>query len=449
MKVRAQFPDKLRPLFWPKRYKVARGGRSGGKSWGFARALLLMGIEKPLRILCAREVQKSIEDSVYKLLKDQIAKLELGSVYDVQSKKILGPGGTEFLFTGLLEHTVTTIKSFEAVDICWVEEGQAVSKRSWNILIPTIRKSGSEIWVSYNPDLETDDTHQRFTIYPPDDCINIEINWRDNPWHNDVMEQERRHCKKTDPDNYPNIWEGKCRPAVEGAIYFKQIQQVEDQRRIQNLPYDPMLKVHLVFDLGWNDSLACGLVQKNISEIRIIEYMEASHTDLNAFSTELKTRPYNWGKVWLPHDGFSGRLESGGKSTYDIMKAQGWNCPPREEIIELSKEEGIKATRLAFPRMYFDKTKCHAGPNESPQAVTADFHQTPLHNRLIECLKRYRRHVNQQTQATTGPVHDDYAHGADMLRYIACNESLMTNEDDGEIYVPHVVYEPLDAAVGY
>jgi len=139
----AEFPEKLQFLFNPKRYKVAHGGRGSGKSWGFARALLLQGASEPLRILCTREVQKSIKDSVHKLLTDQIEALGLGWFYQVLENEIRGKNGTEITFAGLATHTIESIKSYEGVDRVWVEEGQVVRKRSWDVLIPTIRKPGS------------------------------------------------------------------------------------------------------------------------------------------------------------------------------------------------------------------------------------------------------------------------------------------------------------------
>src|SRR5690606_19695553 len=163
----AEFPSKLKPLFQPYRYKVAYGGRGATKSWGFARALLIQGAQRKLRILCTREVQKSIKDSVHSLLSDQIQAMGLGHIYQVLQTEIRGVNGTEFLFAGLSTQTVESIKSYEGVDICWVEEARAVSKRSWSILIPTIRKEGSEIWVSFNPELDTDETYVRFVVNPP------------------------------------------------------------------------------------------------------------------------------------------------------------------------------------------------------------------------------------------------------------------------------------------
>jgi phage terminase large subunit len=414
-------PEKLIFLLSPCRYKVARGGRGSGKSWTFARTLIGLAARNPLRILCAREVQNSIRQSVHKLLSDQIEALGIGNRFVIKETEIIGINGSEFQFTGLSQLTVDSIKSFEGVDICWVEEGQVISKRSWDILIPTIRKAGSEIWISYNPDLESDETHQRFTVHPPHGCANVLINWRDNPWFNAVLEAERRHCQETDPDGYNNIWEGQCRPAVEGAIYHREIGQAEADGRVCNIPHDPMLLTHLVFDLGWDDSLAVGLVQRHTSEIRLIEYIEVSHTPLPALSIELRRRPYTWGRVWLPHDGFAGNLNSGGKSTADILRTLGWDVALRNEISILGIEDGIRQTRIVFPRLYFDRSR--TGADQPP--VSADVQHTPLSSRLIECVKRYRRRINRATDTSTVPLKDLYAHGCDMLRYVAVNADQM------------------------
>ena len=408
MHINADFPAKLGFLFQPARYKVARGGRGSGKSWSFARALLLIAASKRTRILCAREVQKSIKDSVHKLLSDQIEALGLSSQYQILETEIRNTiTGSEFSFAGLATHTIDSIKSYEGVDICWVEEGQRVSKRSWDILIPTIRKDGSEIWVSYNPELETDETHQRFTVNPPPDCISVLVNYADNPWFPEVLERERLHCKKTNPKDYPNIWEGLCRPAVEGAIYYDEMAKAEEEHRICNAPYDPMLKVHVVFDLGWNDAMFIALVQRSASEVRIIEAIEDSHKTLDYYSTTLKDKRLNWGTMFLPHDARHKDYKSG-KSAQEIMESIGWDVKITPNA---SVEDGIRLTRMTFPRIYFDKNKAA---------------------RIVECAKRYRRAVSQTTKEAGGPLHDEYSHGADCLRYIALNIERMSNENSGE-----------------
>lgn len=413
MQINVEIPEKLLFLLTERvRYKVARGGRGSGKSWSFARALLTLGASRPIRVLCAREVQKSIKDSVHKLLKDQIGHLGMGGFYNVLDAEIRGANGTEFSFTGLSSHTAHTIKSFEGVDYCWVEEGQTISKKSWDILLPTIRKAGSEIWVSYNPELETDETHQRFTVNQPDNCINVLINWSDNPWFNDVLNQERLECQRKQPDDYDNIWEGLCRPAVEGAIYYHEIQRAEQEGRICAVPYNPLLKVHVVFDLGKGDSLFVSMVQKHMSAIMVIDCIAGTHFNLNSLSVDLRTRPYNWGKMFLPHDGFTTTINAP-RSTAETMRALGWDVVPREviKLHALSVEEGIRNARTVFPQTYFDRDR--AAP-------------------LTESLKRYRRHINQATGAASDPVHDDASHGADNYRYIGCNADLMTNDNDSD-----------------
>ncbi|SOY79939.1 Phage terminase, large subunit, PBSX family [Cupriavidus taiwanensis] len=403
---KAQFPSKLRFLFRPLRYKVAHGGRGSGKSWGFARALLIQGSNAPLRIGCFREVQKSIKDSVHKLLSDQIQALGLGWFYEVLETTIRGKNGTEFVFAGLAAHTVDSIKSYEGLDRAWIEEGQSVSKRSWDVLIPTIRKSGSEIWVTLNPELETDETYQRFIANPPPNSAVVQMNYHDNPWFSAELEAERLHCQATAPKDYDNIWLGKCKPAVSGAIYYDEVAAAEAAGRICNVPYDPLLKVQVVFDLGWNDAMAISLVQRGVSDLRVIEYIEDSHKTLDHYSAELKKRNLNWGKVYLPHDGRNKDFKTG-KSAQEIMQALGWDVAITPNM---SVEDGIRLTRMTFPRVYIDKTKCE---------------------RLVQCLKRYRRTINQQTQEPGGPMHDEWSHGADDFRYIAVNAESMTNETWG------------------
>lgn len=192
------------------RYKSRRGGRGSGKSWQFARGLLFRGTCKPLRILCTREFQNSIADSVIKLLDDQAHELGLSSFYEIQKNAIYGANGTEFLFKGL-RHNIQSIKSIEGIDIVWVEEAQTVSEESWKTLVPTIRKPGSQIWISYNPSEDSDPTHQRFCINPPPESENIEVNWNQNPWFPDELEKERKYMQSVDPDEYDHVWNGQTK----------------------------------------------------------------------------------------------------------------------------------------------------------------------------------------------------------------------------------------------
>lgn len=418
--MQVDIPEKLMFMLTSKaRYIGARGGRGSAKSWTVARIMLILGTTRRMRFLCTREVQKSIKQSVHKLLKDQIEALGLQRFYQVLDTEIRGKNGTEFAFSGLSDQTADSIKSFEGVDFCWVEEAQSISKNSWKILIPTIRKETidpatgelrlSQICLTFNPELETDETFDRFVTNPPDSCEIVEMNHSDNPWFPSSLEAERLHAKKTmTKAEYDNVWEGKCMPAVAGAIYFNEMTAMEEQKRICNVPYDPMLKVHVVFDLGWNDSMAISLVQKHASEIRLIWYLEQSFKTLDYYSNELKQLRYNWGNVYLPHDGRTKDYKSG-KSAEQIMNDLGWTV---KITPNMSVEDGIKMTRMTLGRMYVDKVKCE---------------------RLMQCAKRYRRSINQQTQEPGAPLHDEWSHGADNLRYVAVNAEDMTNDDWGKL----------------
>src|SRR3954470_11780287 len=165
--VKAEFPEKLAGLFESRPYKVLYGGRDGAKSWSVAQALLILGSKRPLRILCARETMDSIRESVHQLLTDQIVRLGLERFYTPLQSEIRGKNGTEIVFAGLRKQTVSSIKSYEAIDICWIEESSVVSRRSLTILLPTIRKPGSEIWFTFNPDLVDDPVYIDFVLSPP------------------------------------------------------------------------------------------------------------------------------------------------------------------------------------------------------------------------------------------------------------------------------------------
>lgn len=401
-----EFPEKLRPLFQPARYKVLHGGRGGAKSWGAARALLIQGAQQPLRILCARETQNSISQSVHQLLADQIADMKLDGFYGVFESEIRGKNGTLFSFAGLRQQGVANLKSFEGVDRCWCEEAQAITKKSWDVLIPTIRKPGSEIWITFNPELDTDETYVRFVLDPPEAAQVIQLNWYDNPWFPAELEKERQAMQRRDPEGYLTTWEGKCRAAVEGAIYAREIQATQEAGRVRPVPYDPMLPVHTVWDLGWNDAMTIIMVQRvGGSEIRVLDYIEDSHKTLAEYVALLNQRGYVYGTDFLPHDGAARSVQTG-KSAQEILTG----LHRRVQIIPVSDiEEGIKAARLMFPRVFFDKEKA---------------------KELLSALKRYKRAVHQTTLEPGAPLHDSASHGADAFRYLALSADQMTSSTE-------------------
>jgi len=213
------FPPWSEFLFSPARTKVAYGGRGSTKSWTFARALLALAGSKKLRILCAREFQNSITESVHRLLKEQIDAMGIGWFFTVQQNSIFGLNGSEFIFSGI-RNNPQKIKSTEGIDIVWVEEAETVSSASWDILIPTIRKAGSEIWITFNPRDASDPTYKRYVLNPPPDCISKEVNWRDNPWFTDELKKEMEYMRSVDVDAYNHIWEGKCAVHSHAQIYY-------------------------------------------------------------------------------------------------------------------------------------------------------------------------------------------------------------------------------------
>lgn len=396
MQQNVQLPAALEGLFSPARYKFIRGGRGSGKSWGVARALLIQGAQEPHRVLCAREVQTSIQQSVHQLLRDQIAALGLQGFYEVLEKEIRGKNGTRFFFRGLSDLTADSIKSFEGATRVWLEEGQTISARSWRILTPTIRAPGSQIWCTYNPELESDETHQRAAVRPHPDTVSIVMNWQDNPWFPAELQSERAHALATMPAaEYEHVWGGKCRPAVDGAIYAGEMAKVEAEGRLTRVPHDALLRTHAVWDLGWNDAMSIIVVQRAASELRVLDYIEDSHRALPDYVRDLQAMPYTWANDWLPHDGFAKRHQTG-KADNEVLQALN-RQPLMTPNVEV--EQGIRAARLVFPRVWFN-----------------DCDGT---RRLLECLKRYRRVMGARTGEAGRPLHDQYSHGADAFRYLS------------------------------
>lgn len=390
----AQFPDKLAPLFKPSRYKIAWGGRGAGKSWGIAAYLLTTAVKSSQRILCCREFQSSIRESVHRLLSDMIVTYNLNYRFDVMEKTIRGKNGSEFIFEGL-RHNIGRIRSLEGIDKVWVEEASNVSRTSWEILIPTIRKEGSEIIVSFNPELETDETYQRFVIHPPRDATVIRINYHDNPWLPDVLKREMEDLQERDPDAYQHVWLGECRYTLDGAIYARELREAQEGNRITSVPYDPTKPVSVYFDLGWADTTAIWFAQHIAGECRLIDYFEDSQRKFSDYLQELQARKYVYQTVWLPHDAQAKDLGTG-RSIEEMARAAGW----RVRIVpRLSVADGINAVRTVFPTMWFDRDRCGDG---------------------VQALRHYRYDVDTNTgQFSRNPLHDHASHGADSLRYCA------------------------------
>ena len=391
-----QFPSKLKCLFEPKksRYRVLYGGRGAGKSHSVARALLCLGIKDTLRILCCREFMTSMKDSVHKLLVDQIYDMGIEAHYEVTQSSIRGLNGTEFIFAGI-KNNINGLKSIEGIDYCWVEEANNVTQTSFDVLIPTIRKNDSEIWITFNPELPSDYTYKRFVIDPPTNAVVQKVNWNDNPWFPEVLDLERQSLRTRDFEAYQNVWEGFTRSTIDGAVFAKEMQRAEQDNRICNVPYDAVKPVIAVFDIGWADSTAVWFVQFIGMETRLIRYYETNQTTISEILAKMQTFGYVYDTLYLPHDAQNRTISSNGRSLEEIVRASGYNV----RIIERTPiSDSINAARTIFSSCYFDKTHTTAG---------------------LDCLRHYRYDTNPETGAfSKSPLHDQYSHGADAFRYI-------------------------------
>ena len=390
----AEFPGAFDFLFDPPhaRYRVAHGGRGSGKSHSFAAALLIQGTQTKHRVLCCRELQRSIADSVHRLLSDKIADLGLSDFYRIEKASIEGANGTEFIFSGLKNSA--SLKSYEQITICWVEEGQTVSKASWELLIPTIRAENSEIWVSMNPLLPTDNSYERWVINPPPNALVRQVNYPDNPFFPEVLRKEMEYCKERDPDLYNHVWLGCPVSMLAGAIYAQELRLVDAENRICRVPYDPTRPVDCYWDLGYGDLSAVWMAQPGPFEYRLIDYFENSGKTIEWYIKEFQLRGYQYGYDYLPWDiGLHATQMGSGRSIEELLRRAGRKV---RIVPKLSVADGINAARTIFPLCWFDRERCADG---------------------IQALRHYRYgEIEKQGIPTRVPVHDMSSHGADAFR---------------------------------
>jgi len=394
LSIKIQIPSKFQFLFEPKRYKILYGGRGGAKSHSIARTLLVKGMQKPLRIVCGREIQKSIADSVHALLGDLIREHGLQDYYEILRDVIRGRNGTEFKFRGL-KHNTTDLKSLEGADIVWIEEAENVSHNSWEILIPTVRKEGSEIWVSFNPKNLTDPTYQRFVAYTDDDMTAVKIGWQDNPFFPSVLDKERRKLEAADPEAYLHIWEGQPDTRRNGAVYARQLAKAREEARITKVPYDPACEVFTAWDLGFGDATSIWWLQFVGRELRWLEYYENAGEQLGHYAQIIKSRPYNYATHghYLPHDGGHGNIR--GESVSKQLFQMGLSNTVLAREADISP--GIELLRQTIAYSVFDAEKCKDG---------------------IHALDNYGYEWDEDRSIFKDkPRHDWTSHAADAARY--------------------------------
>jgi phage terminase large subunit len=300
---------------------------------------------------------------------------------------------TEFAFSGL--RNAQNLKSYEGFDICWIEEAANVSKRSWDLLDPTIRKAGSEIWISFNPELATDETYKRFVLHPPPGYVVLKTSYRDNRWLTPELQGKIEHCRATDPDGFLNIYEGHCKEVLDGAIYANEIRVLTRADHITRVPYTPGVPVQAFFDLGIADQTAIWFVQAIAFDWRFIDFYQNRNVAWPHYLEKLQERGYVYSHLNLPHDGKRRDLGTG-KSIEHLSIEAGYKV---KIVPSIGLINGLNASRNLFARAWFDEQKCADGLN---------------------CLRRYRWKVDPHTGIySKEPLHDDNSNGADAYRMAA------------------------------
>lgn len=445
--LRVQVPTKLKPLLAPARYKGAHGGRGGAKSHFFAEQCVLRAYQDVTRIVCIREVQDSIKESVKTLIEAKIEKLGLGGFFNILDTEIRGANGSLIIFRGMQSYNAENIKSLEGFDVAWVEEAQSLSDISWRMLRPTIRKPKSEIWCSWNPRHDSDaiDKFFRGPVPNPEATV-VEINWPDNPWFPEVLQKEKDHDYSVDPEMADHVWGGGYEIVSEGAYYAKAIVTAEREGRIGHFPYDPSLPVYTAWDIGVDDYTAIWFVQENGITATVVDYYETSNAgadeiiatalpelfnppqlveayvgwDKRAAIKELG-REFGYGTHYLPHD----------------VKMREWGQGARSRV-ETLMSYGLKGIRKGAAQ----------NPQERINAVrrilpVTRFNRTQRVEQGLKRLRRYRRKWNDTLQSYTTPEHDENSHGADAFGEFAVNCSIRLPEPKSEPKPTHHVIEAL------
>ena len=313
-RVTIKIAEKFRPLLTEHyRYKLYYGGRAGGKSYAFADCLLLLARQKKLFIACVREVQNSIKDSVYKLLKDRAEyyKFDDFIFYEDRIENIVT--GSKFIFKGLKDQNKQNIKSLEGVDICWCEESQAITKESFEVLDPTIRKSGSELWFSMNRENENDAIWRAIAANPDDQTLIVKVNYYDNPFCPDEMKYLAEKCKAENLDDYMHIWEGEPISLGDYKLF-----NVKDVREAMIPKMDsstsPLIIGLDIARAGSDKTVFCLRKGRWVMKFEVIKgYDTVEVADkLTNYITELHPA-----KAFLD-------LGNSGAGVYDIMKARGF-----------------------------------------------------------------------------------------------------------------------------
>ena len=393
-------PSAFRGLFQPHRYKAFYGGRGSAKSHSFATALVAMAAARGLRVVCAREIQKSLRDSVKQLIEDKIKALGLSSAFDVLDTEIRHKtNGSRFVFIGMWRNP-DAVKSLEGADIFWGEEASAFSDRSIKIIRPTMRKPGSELWFSWNPEFDHDPVDQLFRGEqgPPPDSLVVEVSWRDNPWFDkSPLKAEMEFDYRSDPAKAEHVWGGGYVTAIDGAYYAACLARAREEGRIGFVPTDPLVQKRATWDLGVSDSTAIWVSQWVDREIRVIDYIEGQGQPLAYYINELRSRGHGDALCILPHDGAQRDAVSAVRYE-DHVRSAGF-----ETQIVANQGRGAAMLRIEALRRLFGSLLFHE--------------ETTRHG--LKALGAYHEKRDDKRNIGLGPEHDWSSHAADALGLLA------------------------------
>lgn len=392
-----QVPAVFEPLLEPAPYKGAHGGRGSGKSWFFAGQLVLDSIKRQgLRSVCLREVQKDLKDSAKLLIEDEIGRLGVGKLFDIQRDLIATPGGGQIIFRGMQDYNAESIKSLEGFHRAWIEEAQTLSKRSLALLRPTLREEGAEIWASWNPRKKTDAIDEFLRgENPPAGSVVVQANWKDNPFFPARLEAERQHDLVAYPDQYRHIWEGDYVSIYAGAYYAQQLTEARAAGRISEVNPDPLMTYRAIFDIGGTgakaDAVAIWIAQFIGPRIIVLDYYEAVGQPLAAHVAWLRDSGYAKALCILPHDG--AKHDSVFDVTYESeLKRAGFEVTVIPNQGRGAAMQRIGVARRKFPNIWFNAPKVQPG---------------------LDALGAYHERKDEVRGIGLGPEHDWASHGAD------------------------------------
>jgi phage terminase large subunit len=390
-------------LLTPSRYKAAYGGRGSGKSHFFAELLLERCMMRRCRAVCIREVQNTIRESVRQLLLDKIGAMGLQG-FSWTEPEIRGPNESLIVFRGMQAYNAENIKSLEDFDVAWVEEAQTLSQRSLDLLRPTIRSEGSELWFSWNPRHETDPVDKLFRagVAPPDSLV-VPANWQDNPWFPPVLKQEMRADYASDAERADHVWGGGYETVSEASYYAKWLTAAEKDGRMRPLERIGHRPLMTAWDLGWDDYTAIWFLQEDGVNAYVLDFYETQGESIEELvRDQIAPRGCLAGPHYVPHDGWQKHLAAGGRSIVEQMQALGLRGIRKG--VAGGPDARIPAVRAVLPLTHFNDARAvHVG---------------------LSHLRRYARKRNERMGVWLGPEHDEHSHAADAFGEFAVNSPL-------------------------